>query len=390
MLIIIFLLITLNKVSPYLITEKVFSQQISYVKMNYVSLYNSYNSYYSNNFVYSNAFNSGSFFCSNSKYISYSFYSYNSIKSSSHYITQVGSLSQTYSNMYSISYSPTVMPTAIIAPTTSPTTYIFTIFPTKSPTPLLTLAPTYIPTLIPTLMPTYSPTHSPTLVSTTAAPTPLLTLAPTQAPVASTLTFETAITLSGFSQPVIDNNSLNAIILSIAKSANISSNYVSIKEYSFVNGRRRLDIMLQNLYNLLFISQFNIPLTSSIVNPSSLYTSLTNNIQTSISSGAFVSYLLTLNTSISSMNLTISNYTMSQMNIVYNVPTSAPTIIIDGLVVPKLGLIEVIKIVFISMAGFIAFLFVFMLIIKKVNKYNINNITNINNSVNHNEISISV
>ena len=385
MLIIIFLLITLNKVSPYLITEKVFSQQISYVKMNYVSLYNSYNSYYSNNFVYSNAFNSGSFFCSNSKYISYSFYSYNSIKSSSHYITQVGSLSQTYSNMYSISYSPTVMPTAIIAPTTSPTTYIFTIFPTKSPTPLLTLAPTYIPTLIPTLMPTYSPTHSPTLVSTTAAPTPLLTLAPTQAPVASTLTFETAITLSGFSQPVIDNNSLNAIILSIAKSANISSNYVSIKEYSFVNGRRRLNIMLQNLYNLLFISQFNIPLTSSIVNPSSLYTSLTNNIQTSISSGAFVSYLLTLNSSISNMNLTISNYTMSQMNIIYNVPTSAPTIIMDGSVVPKLGIIEVIKIVFISMAGFITFLYVFMLIIKRVNKYNVNN-----NIINHNEISISV
>ncbi len=90
------------------------------------------------------------------------------------------------------------------------------------------------------------------------------------------------------------------------------------------------------------------------------------------------------------MNLTISNYTMSQMNIIYNVPTSAPTIIMDGLIVPTLKAIEVIKIVFISMAGFIAFLFVFMLIIKKVNKYNINNITNINNSVNHNEISISV
>ena len=375
MLIIIFLLITLNKVSPYLITEKVFSQQKRSFIENEFGIYNSYNS---NNFIYSNAFNSYSFFCSNSKYISYSFYSYNSIKSSSHYITQVGSLSQTYSNMYSLSYSPTLVPTTTIAPiatlvpTTSPTTYIFTMLPTKSPTML----PTKSPTILPTPMLTLSPTMS---------PTPLLTLAPTQAPIVSTLTFETAITLSGFSQPVIDNNSLNAIILSIAKSANISSNYVSIKEYSFVNGRRRLNIMLQNLYNLLFISQFNIPITNSIVNPSSLYNNVATSLQTSISSGAFVSYLLTLNTSISSMNLTISNYTMSQMNIIYNVPTSAPTIIMDGSVVLKLGIIEVIKIVFISMAGFIAFLFVFMLIIKRVNKYNVNNV-----SVNHNEISISV
>ena len=57
----------------------------------------------------------------------------------------------------------------------------------------------------------------------------------------------------------------------------------------------------------------------------------------------------------------------------------------DGLVVPKLKAIEVIKIVFISMSGFITFLFVFIIIIKRVNKYDINN-----NSVNHNEISISV
>jgi len=374
MLIIIFLLMIFKKVSPYLITEKVFSQQQRSIKLDFYS----YNSYNSNNFAYSYAFNSG---CS---YNSYSFFnSFNSFNSFSFYKAK----SNKFFTQASLPYVKSTMSysfTHNIWSSTIPATLMPTTPATLTPTTPATLTPTTPATLTPTTPATLTPTIPATLMPTIPA-----TLMPTQAPVSSTLTFETAMTLSGFTQPVIDNNSLNAIILSIAKSANISSNYVFIKEYSFVNGRRKLTIFnIQNLYNLFLVSQFNIPITNSIVNPSSLYTNVASSLQTSISSGAFVSYLLTLNTSISSMNLTISNYTISHMNIVYNVPTTAPTIVMDGSIVDELGAIVVVKIVFITMAVFIGFLFIFMQILKRVNGYNKNIVMNENNSENQIHISI--
>ena len=92
-LIIIFLLITFKKVSPHLITEKVFSQQVfnniidEYMPLNtysnaysyanayaYSNNFNSYNSAYSNWNAFSTAFNSNINSNINSNYISYSFY----------------------------------------------------------------------------------------------------------------------------------------------------------------------------------------------------------------------------------------------------------------------------------------------------------------------------
>jgi hypothetical protein len=215
---------------------------------------------------------------------------------------------------------------------------------------------------MPTLMPTQSLTLMPTIYTN------------------SYLNFETSMTLSGFTQPILDDNSLLAIVLSIAHSANISSNYVSIKEYSFVNSRRRLTFTLKNLYNLLLVSQIIIPLTNNNIISTSLYTSLTTNIQNSISSGSFITYLLSqsalLNASISNINISVSNYTISKMNIVNNVPTSYPTSVdYDGNSVENLSDILIIKIVFITMAVFIVILFIFSQVLKRYNNYHIPNIT---------------
>jgi hypothetical protein len=265
---------------------------------------------------------------------------YSSIKGSNLYITQVGSLSQTYdksSNVYS--QSLTLKPTLQL---------------TLKPTQSLTLKPTQSLTLIPTI---YTNSY---------------------------LKFETSITLSGFTNTVLDDNSLLAIILSIAYSANISSNYVSIKEYSFINNRRRLTFTLKNLYSLLLVSQILIPILNNNIIPTSLYTSLTTNIQKSISSGSFITYLISqsvlLNSSISNINISVSNYTISQMNIVTNVPTSYPTSFdYDGNSVENLSDIFIIKIVLITVAVFIAILFIFFQVLKRYNNYHINNIHNIHN-----------
>ena len=357
MIIIIFLLTTLQKVLSYSIKENTFSDRLLNTNSFYNSNYFTYSNYflysnafkYSSNFLYSNAFNSNSYINSINKisnfYItqigslsqtysitSYTYYS--SIKGSNLYITQIGSLSLTYiksSHVYSVSFNPTVS---------------------------LTL----IPILMPTLMPTQSLTLMPTIYTN------------------SYLNFETSMTLSGFTQPILDDNSLLAIVLSIAHSANISSNYVSIKEYSFVNSRRRLTFTLKNLYNLLLVSQIIIPLTNNNIISTSLYTSLTTNIQNSISSGSFITYLLSqsalLNASISNINISVSNYTISKMNIVNNVPTSYPTSVdYDGNSVENLSDILIIKIVFITMAVFIVILFIFSQVLKRYNNYHIPNIT---------------
>jgi hypothetical protein len=362
MLIIILFLATLQKVLPYSIKENTFSQR----SMNKDSFYNSYFAYsdyflysnafkYSNNFLYSNAFNSNTYINSIDRisnfYITqigslsqtYSITSYthiySSIKRSNFYITQIGYLSQTYiksSHVYSISFNPTA-------------------------------SPTLIPTQLPTLIPTQSPTLIPTIYTN------------------SYLKFETSMTLSGFTQPILDDNSLIAIVLSIAHSANISSNYVSIKEYSFINSRRRLTFILKNLYSLLLVSQIIIPLTNNNIISTSLYTSLTTNIQNSISSGSFIKYLLSqsalLNASISNINISVSNYSISQMNIVTNVPTSYPTSVnYDRISVPNLSDIFIIKILFITMAVFIVILFIYMQVLKRYNNYNLNNY-NLNNNI---------
>jgi hypothetical protein len=389
LLIIIFFVLNFNKVSPNVITEPIFSQPfLSNIRnefnnaFSHASTYS--NNFYSNNFVsnnfYSNSFNS------NNNYISYSFYTISAHKSSNLYITQVNSNSyhqfkslQTWSLQ---SFEPTYQPTILLTinPTHSPSykpTNKPTFMPTLKPSTLLTIKPTCIPTMQPSFMITHKPTLLPTVK-------------PTQLAI-SLLKVETSITLSGFTQKVLDDNSQTAIILSIAESANISSKYVSIKEYSFVNNYRRyLTFTLSSIYNLYLTSQITIPINSQSINPSSLYTSLTNNIQNSISSGTFITYLINnaaaVNASISNNNMTISNYTVSQMIIIGVSPTFMPTSINYGKSVPSLTTIYVVKLVFITMACFIVFLFMFGLVLKKVNNYNDYN----NNIISHNEIQISV
>ena len=355
MIIIIFLLATLKQVLTYSIKENTFSKLLFNTKSFYSSNYFAYSNY----FLYSNSFNSNSII----NYISYSYqktsYIHTMYKCSNLYITQVGSLSQTYSinsHVYSSIKGSNLYITQVgsLSQTYDKSSNVYSQSLTLKPTLQLTLKPTQSLTLIPTI---YTNSY---------------------------LKFETSITLSGFTNTVLDDNSLLAIILSIAYSANISSNYVSIKEYSFINNRRRLTFTLKNLYSLLLVSQILIPILNNNIIPTSLYTSLTTNIQKSISSGSFITYLISqsvlLNSSISNINISVSNYTISQMNIVTNVPTSYPTSFdYDGNSVENLSDIFIIKIVLITVAVFIAILFIFFQVLKRYNNYHINNIHNIHN-----------
>jgi len=349
MIIIIFFLATLQKVLPYSIKDSYYTSNYfaysDYFLYSNAFKYSNYNALkYSNNIMYSNTFK-----YSSNNYISNS---HKTLKSYNIYLTQIDSLIKSTS-FYSL----------------------------MSEKKSITLQPTLIPSVKPTLMPTLMPSVKPTLMP----PTILPTFQPTFK-VNSYLKIETSMTISGFLMPILDDNSKTAIILSISYSANISSNYISIKKYSFINNRRRLSFSLKNIYNLLLVSQIIIPLINNNINSNSLYIKTTNNIQNAILSGAFITYLQGMNSSISNLNISISNYTFSQISGFQ--PTIAPTIFQDVLNVPELSTIEVIKIVFITIAGFIGFLFIFIQVIKKVNEYTSS--SSRQNIVSENEIHISI
>ena len=361
MIIIIFFLATLQKVLPYSIKESYYTS--NYFAVSDYFLYSNAFKYSNNNFIYSNTFK-----YSNNNYISNS---HKALKSYNVYLTQIDSLIKS-TNFYSLmSEKKSITLQSNMMPT---------FMPSIKPSAKTTLNPTFIPTFMPTLMPTMVPTVKHTLIPTTILPT----FEPTFK-VNSYLKIETSMTISGFLIPILDDKSKTAIILSISYSANISSNYISIKEYSFINNRRRLSFSLKNIYNLLLVSQIIIPLINNNINSNSLYVEITNDIQNAILSGAFITYLQGMNSSISNLNISISNYTFSQISGFQ--PTSAPTIFQDVLNVPELSTIEVIKIVFITIAGFIGFLFIFIQVIKKVNGYTS---SSRQNTVSENEIHISI
>jgi hypothetical protein len=149
-------------------------------------------------------------------------------------------------NQYSLSYQPTLAPTLVA--------------PTLVPSPL---APsTFAPTLVP------SP-----LAPSTFAPT----LVPQQT---KTITFDTTVTLIGFSQPSLNVQEQTVYIIALSKSTNIDLDYIKIIKQQ-IAGRRLL-------HNIDVTTQITYPYVS---NPQYVYKYLVQKIQTSVEKGNFSHYL---------------------------------------------------------------------------------------------------
>jgi hypothetical protein len=131
-----------------------------------------------------------------------------------------------------------------------------------------TLAPsTFVPS---TLAPS---TFVPTLAPSTFVPT----LAPSSLAQIKTITFDTTVTLNGFSQPSLNEQEQTIYIIALSKSTNIDQNYMKIIKQQ-IAGRRLL-------HNIEVTTQITYP------NSQSIYQYLVQKIQASVDKGNFSHYL---------------------------------------------------------------------------------------------------
>ena len=135
-----------------------------------------------------------------------------------------------------------------------------------------TLAPS---TFVPTLAPTFAPS---TFAPSTFAPSTLVpTLAPSSLAQIKTITFDTTVTLNGFSQPSLNEQEQTIYIIALSKSTNIDQNYMKIIKQQ-IAGRRLL-------HNIEVTTQITYP------NSQSIYQYLVQKIQASVDKGNFSHYL---------------------------------------------------------------------------------------------------
>ena len=325
----------------------------------------SYNTYYYSNYFNSHVFNSGSFvnsrtFVSSSDISNFGPYlslinSYSpSIQSQLKTYSLSSSKAQSWNNLLSIikesfqmsvstvTYMPSVStPIVTVAPTWAPTSLSPTYMP-QNPTQIVTLAPTWsptspLPTIDPTsLSPTYMP-QNPTQIVTLAptwSPTSLLpTIAPTSQPImVPIISFTSDLSISNVQTNYLDSLAQESIVIATANSMNISADFVT-----FVSSSVSKDIKIGTIkllsFNLIATTRTSIPLqdkySTFISDPTSLYTSLSNTMNTAVSNGIFTSYLVTASLKMNStatVSASISSITISSVIIETNGTTISPTL----------------------------------------------------------------
>ena len=365
----------------------------NYFNSNYFNS-NYFNSnHFNSNYFNSNYFNSNHF--SSIKLVSYTYNNYISIIPNSYTFSQSIYRSNFCSSDYSLVESITRNKYISILPNS----YIFSQSDTHSTKYSLSiLSPTIMPTTMPpTVFPNVPPTLNPSLYI--FPPTLFPSIENLYTP---SMSFETIMTLSGLTEPTLDDNSKTAFINTIAKSINISTEYVFFKGQTYISNRKLLALQLLSTYDITVITEIIIPLIGKYnINPTTLYSNLVTNLKNSIISGNFILFLrlesILLNSS-TMLNVIVSNYTVSQMTLVNPTisPTINPTSIDDSKITGNLSQKELLIILFVSIGVFIGILISYYLILHKINRpSNINlnirsNISSNDNSINIENIVISI
>jgi len=194
--------------------------------------------------------------------------------------------------------NPTTMP--VINPTTMPV-FNPTTMPVSNPTTMPLEKPTTTPVSNPTTTPVINPTTMPVINPTTMPvinPTTMPVVEPTTVPVANIiLSFESIISLSGLTEPILDTNSQTAIVIATAKSANVSKQYVTFVKQTLVNIITNKKKIQSYTYDIDAITQLTIPVKGS---PEVMYSVLTNNIANSVGNNDFTMFLMSASIALNS------------------------------------------------------------------------------------------
>jgi hypothetical protein len=154
----------------------------------------------------------------------------------------------------------------------------------------------------------------------------LSTIAPSPMPVISVLSFETALSLSGLSEPVLDDPAQTAVTVAVANSANVSAKFVIfVKQRPMSSNVQKYLFELESpTYAIEATTQLNIPVSGA--NPNTLYSTLTNSIVVAVGNGDFNAFLVAASIAVNStstQNAVSTDVVVTPMIIL--VPSPMPT-----------------------------------------------------------------
>jgi hypothetical protein len=126
------------------------------------------------------------------------------------------------------------------------------------------------------------------------------TIAPSPMPVISVLSFETALSLSGLTEPVLDDPAQTAVTVAVANSANVSAQFVIfVKQRPMSSNTQNYLFELESpTYAIEATTQLNIPVSGA--NPNTLYSTLTNSIVVAVGNGDFNAFLVAASIAVNS------------------------------------------------------------------------------------------
>ena len=125
----------------------------------------------------------------------------------------------------------------------------------------------------------------------------LSTIAPSPMPITSILSFETALSLSGLTEPVLDDPAQTAVTVAVANSANVSAQFVIFVKQHLISSNILFELESPT-YAIEATTQLNIPLSGA--NPNTLYSTLINSIVVAVGNGDFNAFLVAASIAVNS------------------------------------------------------------------------------------------
>ncbi len=281
--------------------------------------FSSYATAYSNHFVSSNFFMSASNFFMSASYFPILHSSahviyFTSKHASNPYLTtvQYSSLKKSASAIYSMSNSHN--------------NYCFT-----QPSPKPSFRPSQESSQEPSPKPSPKPSFRPSQESSqesSAKPSPRPSPKPSFRPSPeqyknSIISFETLMSLSGLTQSSLDENAKTAVVIAVAKSANVSKQFVSFIKQTLKTIYSHKKTIQSYTYDIDTTTQIIIPVLGS---PNDLYLTLTTNIANSVGNGDFNMFLMSASialNSTSTQNAVSKSVAMTPMDFI--LPSSFPS-----------------------------------------------------------------
>jgi hypothetical protein len=270
-------------------------------------------------------------------------------------------------------FMPTSYPTSVVTPVAPPVAPPTSLMPTVTPSAVPSFMPTVTPSAMPSAVPTAMPSLVPTAI-TTATPSAIPTPLPTSpSPV---ITFTSSLTISGVTNTTFNTAAKNAVCNATASGMGISMKYCTYLSTTPSTSATPAAFSAQEIPSITVeiqeihtesgstvISTTSTTINTGSTDPTTYYNTLTSNLDASVSSGTFNSYLHSASTAYgatATASATCTNVTNSEPTIVYPSSSSSSSSNNSGLSAGAIAGIVIGSVAGVILIGFLAYYFMVM------------------------------